>query len=833
MTITRKMQLLMISGLATALFSLFMVKDGVDRQVALFHAERARAITQTALGIVASFHLQYQQGLLSEAEAKDRAAKSLRAMRYGKGNADYMYVLDQDGHMVVHPVRPDWEGRDVSDARDMNNVPLFPLIRDNALQGSAGFSYQMSRGRDQHEQNKIAFAQHFAPWGWYVTTGSFDDELRASYWKMAERFLWSQAPLIVVLVVVVVWVSLRVARPLRFLAKATDQIRCKNYDVALSGGERHDEIGLLTRSLMELRVAAKDADELRRQRELAAKVFDTSHEGIVITDAEGVILTVNPAFERISGYAADDVVGATPSVWQSGLHDAAFYAKMWDDLESCGRWEGEIHNRRGDGSITVVQQTIYRVKDERGVAVNHVAVQRDVTEVRRQQDRIEFLAYHDCLTGLPNRSLLLDRLSHAVNAAQRNDEKLAVMFLDLDRFKAVNDTLGHDVGDDVLRRMGERLSLVVRGADTVARMGGDEFVVLMERLDDATQITQTIERVLTALSDPMHLSGGTVHCPPSIGIAVFPEDGDTPLALLKNADTAMYAAKSAGGNTYSFFSAELSEKAATRFQIESGLRTALGANQFQLHFQPKLCMKSGRTTGAEALLRWVHPQNGLVSPAQFIPLAEEVGLIGEMGHWVLGEACRVMADWPRDLTGHLKVAVNVSAQQLIDGFPDMVSEQLAKHGLAPHRLELEVTESSVMGNPERIIAILGELRRRGFTIAVDDFGTGYSSLSYLKHLPIDVLKIDRAFVTNAVDDPTDGEIVGTIIALARALKLSTVAEGVENEEQWRFLRRAGCGLSQGFLHGRPMPASDFLQWLHLRDEVEPLLGQPEQTSLQG
>jgi diguanylate cyclase (GGDEF)-like protein/PAS domain S-box-containing protein len=564
--------------------------------------------------------------------------------------------------------------------------------------------------------------------------------------------------------------------------------------------------------------AQKVAEEELR---LAASVFHNSAEGVLVTDAECTIVSVNPAFCEITGYSESEALGQTPRLLRSDRHASEFYRTMWEALGRYGRWQGEIWNRRKGGEAYLEWLTINRIDDHNGIPVRYVSVFHDITEMRRKDERIHHLAFHDALTGLPNRTLILERLQHAIKRSQREHTRLAVTFIDLDRFKGVNDALGHDVGDLLLQEVARRIKGRLRAMDTVARLGGDEFVVLMEDLREAGDCACLAQELIGEVARPMLLDGHHVEIGASMGMAFFPEDGSDTLELMKCADLAMYAAKAAGRNTYRFFQPQMMERTSQRLTLEMDLRHAIADDQLELHYQPQVDMASGRPTGVEALVRWRHPVRGLLAPDDFIPLAEESGLIVELGAWVLATACRQAGAW-RAAGRRIKVAVNVSARELEAGdLVERIVELIAEHGFAPGDLEIELTESAVMANPQHVSGIFARLRQLGVSVAVDDFGTGYSSLAYLRRLPLDILKIDRSFVMDADHNDEDAQIVKTILALGQALKLQVVAEGIETAGQAELLQTLGCRSAQGYLFSRPQPLAVIEAWLDSAADGQP------------
>ncbi|MFM2058044.1 MAG: hypothetical protein RLY71_2429 [Pseudomonadota bacterium] len=541
---------------------------------------------------------------------------------------------------------------------------------------------------------------------------------------------------------------------------------------------------------------------------LAASVFDNSQNAIIIADAQGRIRKVNHAFTAITGYTPQEAIGRTTSLLKSGQHPPSFYAAMWDQLAHTSRWEGEILNRRKDGAMIAVWETISAVRDPGGAVVQYIGIFSDISEQKASAQRIHQLAYYDVLTGLPNRALLMDRCEHALARAAREGRHVALMFLDLDRFKHVNDSLGHPVGDALLKAVAERLQALLRDSDTIARLGGDEFVILLESVHETTGAEAMARRIVRAFEDPFELGSHSLSAGTTIGISLFPEHGHDITSLFKFADLALYQAKEAGRGDFRFFEARLNDAAHQRLQLENELRHALARNELSLHYQPILALQDGRLAGAEALLRWRHPILGAVSPAQFVPVAEDSGLIVPIGAWVLAQACAQARRWLDEGLDPGVIAVNLSGVQIRrDDLVETVTAALQRTGLPPTRLELEISESYIMRHGERDLRTLSALRDLGISLAIDDFGTGQTALSHLHRLPIDKLKIDRAFMV-AIDGTSAGATVArAIIGLGHGLGLTVVAEGVETGPQEQFLIEQGCDLVQGYRYARPMDAA--------------------------
>ncbi len=546
-----------------------------------------------------------------------------------------------------------------------------------------------------------------------------------------------------------------------------------------------------------------DEESLRQ----AAAVFDSTREGVLVTDPGQTIVHVNPAFSLITGYAPEEVLGKTPRLLRSGRHDSEFYQSMWHALEQRGNWSGEIWNRRKNGEIFPMWQSLRAIRDSEGSLTQYVAVFSDISAIKRSQNELDHLAHHDPLTSLPNRLLLCERLEQALQRAQREGQQGCLLLADLDHFKLVNEGHGHNLGDQLLKMIGERLLASFGENVTLARLGGDEYGLLIEDCGNAQQASRHAQQVLEMLGKPFEIGTEVLFTSASIGISLFPADGDSVEALMRNADSALFRAKNSGRHTFSFYSQDMTTQARQRVRLDAELRMALEQDQLCVHYQPIHELQGQRLIGAEALVRWQHPERGLVPPGEFIPVAEDSGLVGAIDIWVLQQACAQMQRWQQLGLNLDFVAVNVSSRQFgRDDLPQQVAQVLAHSGLPAAQLELEVTESAVMDDPERGQRLLTQLRELGVRLAIDDFGTGYSSMTRLKSLPVDKLKLDQSFVRGLPDDHADAAIARAVVTLGQSLGLRVLAEGIETEAQAQFLREIGCRIGQGYWFGRPVPA---------------------------
>ncbi|MFV1992948.1 MAG: EAL domain-containing protein [Acidiferrobacterales bacterium] len=546
------------------------------------------------------------------------------------------------------------------------------------------------------------------------------------------------------------------------------------------------------------------------ERDKHARALDQSADSVMITDHRGVIEYVNPAYEKATGYSREELIGQTPSIVKSGKHDKKFYKRLWDTILAGEVFSDVLINLAKDGYLYYEEKTITPLLDSNGKVTSFVSTGKDITERMETQERMYYLAHHDVLTDLPNRILFLERLGHVLKVLDRREQTCAVLFLDLDRFKNINDTHGHDTGDRLLQSVSERLKESVREGDTVARLGGDEFTVLLEDVYGADDVVPIARKILNALSIPFHISGHELFSSASIGISIYPDDGADPKTLLKNADNAMYRAKDQGRNTYQFYSAEMGAKVREYLSLETSLRHALERNELELFYQPQVNLETGTIFGAEALLRWRHPEKGIISPNAFIPLLEDTGLIIPVGSWVIKQACDQLMRWSKNGITLERMSINLSGRQFDDrNFIDTTLGIIEECGVNTGRLEFEITESLLLHKDQYTVDVLEQLNQSGVRLAIDDFGTGYSSLSYLKRFPINTLKIDQSFVNDVISDPGDAEIVKAILAMAKSLNLDVIAEGVETKSQEKFLRNAGCSNVQGYLYAKPCLAADF------------------------
>ncbi|WP_319585377.1 EAL domain-containing protein [uncultured Desulfobulbus sp.] len=739
----------------------------------------------------------------------------LKSHRFGE--TGYAFIISDHGDIILHP----WLSGNV---RSFENEDIKSVFDRLVAQKKGHFFYDWEDQETSESKRKIVFFDYIPGLDWIVASTVYEEEIFAPLTKLG----W--------IIVLIVLCSMALTIPLSLylgtaitgpLARLAQQMqRATEGDISLCAEENAlGEIGILCshfnyyvewlrQSNQKILTEITDRIQAEQQLIIYRKAVENALEGIVITDPSATILTVNRAFSEITGYSPEEVIGQNSRVLQSGRHDRAFYSQLWSSLLQTGRWTGEIWNRRKSGEIYPEILSISAIRDQENTLTHYVAVFHDITEMKQQEERIVHQAYHDALTGLPNRRLAHDRIEVSIAHVKRGGTKLAVLFLDLDNFKNVNDTLGHEWGDKLLLQVANRLVAMVREEDTVARLGGDEFLILVAAVASEEMVIDLTKRLLRCFAAPFNVDGNDLFITASIGVAFYPDDGHDPGILTKHADIAMYQAKARGKNNSCLFTSDLSERISYLRQLENNLRQAVMNREFTVFYQPKMDPYAKTIIGAEALVRWQKEDGSIVSPADFIPLAEETGLIIPLGELVLEQACQVLNTLNR--LGHtdLSISVNLSPLQFVQvNLVDRILAILAKHAVPPSQLELEITESAMMTNLEKTVATLNQLVQAGISISIDDFGTGYSSLSYLKKFPIRTLKIDRSFIRDLPHDLSDSQLVETIILMAHNLAISVVAEGVETEEQLEWLKRCGCEQIQGYFYSKPLPRDDFLAYV--------------------
>lgn len=561
---------------------------------------------------------------------------------------------------------------------------------------------------------------------------------------------------------------------------------------------------------------------IKEQHSVWATIFESCGEPMSVTDADNKFVAVNQAFSNATGYSLHEVLGKNPSMLKSGYHDEIYYQNMWAGINQAGFWEGEIWEKRKDGTLYIKWLKIHQVKDSQGKLINYVATFNDITERKAAEERIAYLGRHDALTGLPNRLVLGEFLDAAIQNAVIKKGHVGVISIDLDRFKNINDSLGHNIGDAFLKEIAKRLESFTTDGSITGRFGGDTFIIILPNICDKSEIVGAIRKRIDRIAEPVMYGEVELMVTASIGVSVFPEDGDTTEVLIRNADTAMHKVKDSGRNSYQFFTAAMNEYASERLILENGLRRAVEREEFMLFYQPQLNTETGQVVGVEALIRWLHPTKEVISPLEFIPLAEESGLIIPIGEWVLLEACKQHRNWIKLGLPPIPVSINISAVQFHDeNFLQMLDKVIQVSGIEPGYLDLEVTESVVMRDPEFVSKQLQKIKNMGIKLSLDDFGTGFSSLTYLRHFPLDRLKIDQSFVRDLAAVPINQAIIESVIALGRNLKIKTIAEGVETQEELHFMQKFQCDEVQGYFFSKPLSNGDFINWMRNR-QVESL-----------
>ena len=735
------------------------------------------------------------------------------------GDSGYAFVLAENGDIIIHP----FLSGNIFSLEDASKGELSAGFRAS---NSGKLTYMWQNPGEEEPREKVVIFNRIPRYGWIVGSSGYIDEFYAPVNRIRTLLFVSLAVALLLSLPLVLILSRSITQPLSQLITALATCNAEQGRMARVAWDSKDEIGTLAKhfnSFMDrIEVAAQELSAEVQERKnaeeqllLFKEIYENAIEGISLTTPDGVIVAVNPAFTHITGYEEQEVLGKKPSVLKSDRHDQSFYARMWDNLEQEGAWSGEVWNRRKNGDVYPEWLSLNSIRDSAGEVTHYMAVFHDISAMKMQEDQIRFLAYHDALTSLPNRSLLMDRVEVAIAHCKRQNSRLAILFIDLDNFKNVNDSLGHAQGDTMLVEFVRRVQEVVRDTDTLARLGGDEFVIMAEDISNESSAIYLAERIMSCLETPFNLGGREFYATASMGITIFPHDGSTPGELIKNADLAMYWAKDAGKNRYHLYTGEMNEQVTRRLQLEADLRRAMERDEITVYFQPRIALPDESCAGVEALARWVLPSGEVIPPSEFIPLAEETGLIVPLGLTILEKALRAVVEL-HSQGRRLHLSVNLSPKQFMQAdLLDQVEAILQRTGYPAQYLEFEITETVIMKHLETSLGNLHRLSRRGIRLAIDDFGTGYSSLYYLKRLPIDVLKIDRSFIQDITVDPNDAKLVETIILLAKNFGLTLVAEGVESKDQLQFLERLGCDQIQGYYFSKPLTFSDLRGYLGL------------------
>ncbi len=735
------------------------------------------------------------------------------------GENGYSFIIDTDGNIILHP---DLTGN-LSALKDTRA----DIMREILSIKNGIVRNQYDDPKNNNCRDEVIVFKRLEALDWIVASATCVDNIVSPLYQSRRIFFMNLLLSLLITAGVTMAVSASLTRPLEKLNRRFENGMKGDFSIKTAVNSS-DEIGRLeisfNRFMAQLKQYHDDLIEEIKTRKstevqliLFEKVFENVSEGITITDLDGNIETVNQAFTEITGYTADEVIGSNPRVLKSDRHDDIFYSKMWDSLIRNGAWSGEIWNRRKNGEAYPELLSISAINSDKDSDKKYVAVFHDISDMKLKEEQIVHMAYHDPLTGLPNRALLKDRLRKAIPDASRMHEMIQILFIDLDNFKNVNDTVGHAKGDTLLKEAARRMTATLRASDTVSRLGGDEFVILLKHVNKNEEMLIMVERLRAAFQEPFKIDEHSFHITCSIGISVYPDDGQDAETLIKNADLAMYRSKYSGKNIYSTFTEEMAYEVKARVKLESEIREAVRRKEFQVYFQPRVDIKTFTPKGMEALVRWIKPDGKVIPPAEFIPVAEESGLILPMGEMIIKGALEGTARIRKETGLDLTVSINVSAKQFDDqNFIETMDSAISKTGFPSDRIEIEITESLLLQDNQAIMERLKALADMGIMTAIDDFGTGYSSLAYIKKLPISVLKIDKSFIDDIPDDKENLVLVETIVLLANKLRFIIVAEGVETMEQLNALKKLGCMEIQGYLFSPPLPEDKLVEWIRNR-----------------
>ena len=704
------------------------------------------------------------------------------------------YIVGTDGKLLIAPDQSNYQVAD-----DLGILSLINAVLDNKP-WPVQKSYIGIQGKKVFGSSLL-----IENIGWNIVTEIEKESILRPIRELILKLATVGTIIVIIFLIIGMNLVRRIVKAIQLISKDFERITKQDFSpLKLSSSLK--EIDSMVKGFNRM---AKEIARKQQALNQAEIVFDNTSEGIFITNAEPKIVSSNAAFTEITGYEEYEVIGKKPSILRSGQHDAEFYQQMWQVIEEDGCWSGEVQNRRKSGEVYTELLSINSFKSESGKVLQYIGVFTDISNIKAVEHKLEHLAHHDPLTNLPNRLLCNARLEQELQIAKRHDHLVAVMFLDLDMFKNINDSLGHVLGDKLLQKVTARMSKKMRDEDTIARLGGDEFVVIVGYLEAREDAASIAEGILELFSMPFSIDGHEIFIGASIGISIYPEDAHDAETSLRNADTAMYRAKTEGRNNVQFYTSDLTSDAHERLNMETYLRHAIEKNELVLHYQPQYSLETGQIIAVEALLRWQHPEEGLIGPDKFITVAEETGLIVPIGEWVIATACEQLIKWQSNGCPPLRMAVNLSARQFWKpGLAGVVKNILDEVGIAPSRVDLELTESIIMRDAKVTIDTLNEFHEMGFELSIDDFGTGYSSLSYLKKFPINRLKIDRSFVSDIAIEKNGDDMINSIIALGHCMDLKVLAEGVETEEQLNYLKEHGCDEVQGYFYSKPLPADD-------------------------
>ncbi len=777
---------------------------------------KVRDLSEVARGVLATYQRRILDGKLDETQAKAQAIAEIRSLGYRGGG--YFFIYAEDGTNILLPPMSEREGKNFIDLKDANGVFFIRGLVESSRKNAAPVFYQFPRVQSGEAIDKVGVALFFAPWRWVIGTGVYIDDLNAEF--ATELIHLSLIPIIVVLASAgaIFLIARSVSRPLLKLTAVMGRLSRRDFLIDVPFGGRGDEIGAIARAVAvfnESGLARQSAEEKLHASERQLMVIAENAPSIIwMVDTASVITYAN---RGMPGRTREEVVGSAVVEWVCGEHQDRVTQALRAVFTAGRSGRCEFKGVAPAGGQPWYSVRTAPVFEERRI-IGAVVIINDETDRRAAEAQVAFLAHHDGLTDLPNRVLGKRHFDEVIAAAERSGGKAALLFFDLDNFKRVNDSLGHAAGDDLLKAVAGRLVDCVGEGNLVMRLGGDEFMILLADIRDVEDVSAAATRILQRLHPPFDIAGEMLSTSASLGLVVYPEDGRSFDELFRKADTAARFAKDAGRNTYRFFTEQMNANADEYLRIRTALRQALEKGEFVLHYQPQIAVESGRVIGAEALIRWNHPDLGLLAPVRFITIAEDSGLIVPIGDWVLGEACRQCAAWQAEGLPRITIAVNLSAVQFKRGdLLEVVTRALRQSAVDPTCLELEMTESALVKDSATVMKTVERLKSLGVTFSIDDFGTGYSSLAYLKQFKVDKLKIDQSFVRDITHSASDAAIVSAIVALARALGLKTIAEGIESREVLDCLRACGCDEAQGYYLGRPMPAEAFADILHHAD----------------